>query len=1029
MEKELLERWREERLFHAVQAQGEGSPGFVFFEGPPTANGRPGIHHVFARAIKDLICRFHVMDGKKVTRIAGWDTHGLPVELEVEKQLGFTGKQDIEEYGVARFAEKCLDSVFTYRDEWVSLSERVGYWLDYDRAYYTCSRDYVESVWHLLQRMHKRSMLVRGHRVLPYCPRCGTVLSSHELAQGYRDVRDRSIYVTFAMADGRELVVWTTTPWTLPSNVAVAVNPELEYSEVTTDAHPGRRFVIASARVDAAESILGGKPTVVATMPGTALVGLRYERPFDLVPLPTEGDAQVVVAGNFVTATDGSGLVHMAPAFGADDYAAGIANGLAMLRPVADDGTFRGTNWPELEGRLVTDPETNSLLIRRLKELGRHLKTEAYDHSYPHCWRCGSALIYFARDSWFVRTSAVKDRMLELNAGINWHPPETGSGRFGEWLGNNVDWALSRNRYWGTPLPIWVNDANPDDIVVIGSLAELKELAGYEPDGDLGVHKPWVDQVTWPAPGGGTYRRVPEVIDTWFDSGSMPWAQWHWPFENVEVQAEHYPADFICEGIDQTRGWFYSMLAVGTAAFDSAPYRNVIVNELVLDAQGQKMSKSRGNVADPWQVVSRHGADAARLYLLVSSQVWLPKRFDEEQLVDVATSFLNTLRNTYQFFALYAGPLGDAPPVAQRPKADRWILGRLDATIAEVRRAFAGYDVTAGIRAVIDFVVDDLSNWYVRLNRGRFWAADSVADPAAVATLHEALVATARMLAPAAPFASDWLHRALTGESVHLARFPEDGGRLDFELDRAMSAVRRLASLGRAAREEAGIKVRQPLSRMQIAAPAEVRGAAFDELLSLLAAETNVKRIERVESDADLVRLSGKANFRTLGKKYGAEVKQVAAAVAALTPEQLRQLEAGESIDAGWRLDPEDVVVSREVISDWPVASDGPFVVAMDPALTPELRAEGLARELVSRVQRLRKDAGYEVSTRIELSISGDAELQQAADEWQEWIAGETLARKLVVGEELTAHDRRESVTIDGHVAALAVRRSEERRD
>lgn len=1029
MEKELLERWREERLFHAVQAQGEGRPGFVFFEGPPTANGRPGIHHVFARAIKDLICRFHVMDGKKVTRIAGWDTHGLPVELEVEKQLGFTGKQDIEEYGVARFAEKCLDSVFTYRDEWVSLSERVGYWLDYDRAYYTCSRDYVESVWHLLQRMHKRSMLVRGHRVLPYCPRCGTVLSSHELAQGYRDVRDRSIYVTFAMADGRELVVWTTTPWTLPSNVAVAVNSELEYSEVTTDTHPGRRFVMASARVDAAESILGGKPTVVATMPGTALVGLRYQRPFDLVPLPAEGDAQIVVAGDFVTATDGSGLVHMAPAFGADDYAAGIANGLAMLRPVADDGTFRGTNWPELEGRLVTDPETNSLLIRRLKELGRHLKTEAYDHSYPHCWRCGSALIYFARDSWFVRTSAVKDRMLELNAGINWHPPETGSGRFGEWLGNNVDWALSRNRYWGTPLPIWFNDANPDDIVVIGSLAELKELAGYEPEGDLGVHKPWVDQVTWPAPGGGTYRRVPEVIDTWFDSGSMPWAQWHWPFENVEVQAEHYPADFICEGIDQTRGWFYSMLAVGTAAFDSAPYRNVIVNELVLDAQGQKMSKSRGNVADPWQVVSRHGADAARLYLLVSSQVWLPKRFDEEQLVDVATSFLNTLRNTYQFFALYAGPLGDAPPVAQRPKADRWILGRLDATIAEVRRAFTGYDVTAGIRAVIDFVVDDLSNWYVRLNRGRFWAADSVADPAAVATLHEVLVATARLLAPAAPFASDWLHRALTGESVHLARFPEDGGRLDVELDRAMSAVRRLASLGRAAREEAGIKVRQPLSRMQIAAPAEVRGAAFDELLALLAAETNVKRIERVESDADLVRLSGKANFRTLGKKYGAEVKQVAAAVAALTSEQLRQLEAGESIDAGWRLDPEDVMVSREVVSDWPVASDGPFVVAMDPALTPELRAEGLARELVSRVQRLRKDAGYDVSTRIELSISGDAELQQAANEWQEWIAGETLARKLVVGEELTAHDRTDSVTIDGHVAALAVRRSEERRD
>ena len=1027
MERELLERWREERLFHAVQARGEGRPGYVFYEGPPTANGRPGIHHVFARTIKDLVCRFHAMDGKRVTRIAGWDTHGLPVELEVEKQLGFKGKGDIERFGVEAFARKCLDSVFTYRDEWVNLSERIGYWLDYDRAYVTCTRDYVESVWWLLKRLHERDMLYLGNRTLPYCPRCGTALSSHELALGYQDIRDKSVYVTFPLADGsgRELVVWTTTPWTLPANVAVAVHPELEYG--TYRMPDGRQLVLATARaavLDAGKGDEAARPELVASFPGSSLVGLRYQRPFDLVRQAAEGDIEVIVPGEFVTADDGSGLVHLAPAFGSDDNLAGKKFGLQMLRPVAADGTFTGTTWPELEGRLVTDQETNDMLIRRLKELGRHLRTEAYDHSYPHCWRCGSKLIYYARDSWFIRTSAVKSRMLELNAAIDWHPPEVGTGRFGEWLGNNVDWALSRERYWGTPLPVWINDRNPDDRVVIGSLAELRERSGYVPADDLGVHKPWVDEVTWPAPDGGTYRRVPEVIDTWFDSGSMPWAQWHWPFEgDAEFQA-HFPADFICEGIDQTRGWFYSMLAIGTAAFDTAPYRHVIVNELVLDAEGQKMSKSKGNVVDPWRLIADRGADAARLYLLLSSQVWQPKRFDEAQIADVAGRFLTTLRSTYHFFALYAGPLGDAPPVADRPLADRWILGRLDATVRAVREAFAGYDVTTGVRAIVEFVDADLSNWYVRLNRGRFWAVDGEAEPAAVATLHEALTTVAALLAPAAPFTSDWLHRALTGQSVHLAPFPGDGGRLDPGLDRSMDAVRRLASLGRAAREQAGIRVRQPLARMRVAVPAAVRGPGFDALLDLLAAETNVKGIEPVESDTDLVRLKGKPNFRTLGKKYGAEVKAAAAFVAELEPSQLRQLERGESLAGQWALDPEDVTIVREVTTDWPVESHGPYVVALDPALDEALVREGLAREIVNRVQRLRKEAGYEVHTRIALAIDGDDPLLDAARTHADYIAGETLATDLAIGEPMASPDRIEPVVIDEHAAALAVRRA-----
>ncbi|MEO5798402.1 MAG: isoleucine--tRNA ligase [Gemmatimonadales bacterium] len=1024
LERDLLATWDREQLFEQVQAANADLPGFVFYEGPPTANGRPGIHHVFARTIKDLICRYQALLGHRVTRIAGWDTHGLPVELEVEKQLKFSGKKDIEAFGVAEFNKRCLESVFTYKTEWQELSNRTGYWLDYDNAYVTYTKEFVESVWWLLKRLHERDMLYRGHRVLPYCPRCGTVLSSHELALGYDEVRDKSIYVTFPLDDNsnRELIVWTTTPWTLPSNVAVAVHPELEYAEVTAPAHPGRTFVLALARVEKSAEWLGEGVEVVRTITGNDLAGLRYRRPLDVVPLPADKASQIVVTGDFVTAGDGSGLVHMAPAFGADDYAAGQAHGLALLRPVAADGTFVGTTWPDLEGKLVTADETNELIIRRLKELGRHLRTEQYIHTYPHCWRCRSKLIYYARDSWFVRTSAVKGRMLELNAGIGWHPPEVGTGRFGEWLGNNVDWALSRDRYWGTPLPIWVSDRDPSYVEVIGSLEELREKSGFVATGDLDVHKPLVDDITWPAPGGGTMRRATEVIDTWFDSGSMPWAQWHYPFENKEKFEAHFPADYICEGVDQTRGWFYSMLAIGTTAFDAAPYRNVIVNELILDATGQKMSKSRGNVVDPWALVAAHGADAARLYLLMASQVWQPRRFDERQLVETAGGFLNTLRNTYQFFALYAGSAEGAPAVSDRPLADRWILGQLDATTAAVRAAFDDYDVTTGVRAIVDFVSDDLSNWYVRLNRARFWAPEQDADAAAVATLQEVLTTVAILLAPAAPFVSDWLHRSLQGSSVHLARFPIVQGRHDAGRHLAMDAVRRLASLGRAARETAGLKVRQPLARIKVAVPAAVRGPDFDALLSLLASETNVKAIDVVSSDEDLVRLRGKANFRTLGKRFGAEVKAVVAYVGTLTREQLQQLERGESVPGAFEILPEDVVVEREVVTDWPVASEGAYVVALDPTVTPALAREGVAREIVSRLQRLRKDAGYDVSMRIEASIAGDAALLDAAREHAEYIAGETLARELVVGDGMGQPDRTESVVIDGQNAVLAVR-------
>ncbi len=1035
LERELLARWKAEDLFHQVQDARKDGPPFVFFEGPPTANGRPGIHHVFSRTIKDLFCRFRVMQGRSVTRIAGWDTHGLPVEIEVEKKLALAGKKDIEAYGVAAFNQLCRESVFTYKEDWEALSDRTGYWLDYAHPYITCTPEYIESVWWLLKQMHHKGLLVRGHRVLPYCPRCGTVLSSHELALGYERIQDKSIYLTFPLADGRgrELVVWTTTPWTLPANVAVAVAPELEYGEYLVgreDAKTRRRAVIlATARAERLASLLGTELTLVgAPFPGRALAGLRYRRPLDVVPLPADKDHSIVVLGDFVTTENGSGIVHLAPAFGADDYEAGRRHGLALLRPVASDGTFTGTTWPELEGKLVTAPDTNDLIIRRLQADGLHLLTESYVHEYPHCWRCKSKLIYYARDSWFVRTSAIKDRLLELNAGVNWQPPTTGSGRFGDWLSNNVDWAISRDRYWGTPLPVWVSDQDPSVVEVIGSFTELSEKLGRPLAADFDPHKPAVDALTWPAPGGGTMRRAPEVIDTWFDSGAMPCAQWHYPFEHQEEFERHFPADFICEGVDQTRGWFYSLLAISAAVFDRAPYRNVVVNDHVLDAKHQKMSKSRGNIIEPWELVREFGADAARLYLLASSEVWQPKRFDTAAIPDVAGSFLKTLQSTYNFFRLFAGDELPEREAGQETPLDRWLRSRLEAAVGEVTAAWENYDPTGGVRPIIDFVVDDLSNWYVRLSRPRFWAPDKQADPAAVRTLHDALVTVSRLLAPAAPFASDWLHRALTGTSVHLARFPERTGERDQELETAVAAVRRLASLARAAREAKSLKVRQPLQRMRVAVPRSADGARFRHLLPLLAQEVNVREVEVVASDTDLVRLKAKPNFRALGKRYGKRTPEAAAASSRLTADQLRILEDGGTVslngdDNVWEYGPEDVTVERHVVSDWLVQSEGSYVAALDPALTDELRREGFAREIVNRIQRLRKEAEYEYTTRIEVWVDGPAPLLEAAREHEGVIKSETLARALRIGARSTATDRQETMDIDGHEAVIAVQR------
>ncbi len=981
LEKQLLAAWKHERLFQKTQDAARYGPPFVFYEGPPTANGRPGIHHVFARTIKDLVCRYHTMLGQGVTRIAGWDTHGLPVEIEVERMLGISGKKQIEAYGVEKFNRLCRENVFKYKADWETLSERIAYWLDYEHPYITYTNDYIETVWWLLKRLYDKALLYRGHKVLPYCPRCGTALSSHELALGYENVQTNSAFVTFPLASdaNRQLIIWTTTPWTLLANVAVAVHPDLEYGEYEVN---GVRYIVAAER--AAHLHVGGKPLAagsrVAGYRGRELVGQQYVRPLDVVPLPPEGQRTVVVAGAFVSAEEGTGLVHMAPAFGADDYAVAQQYGLAFVNPVAPDGTFQDTRWPEINGKLVTDKETNRLIIERLKREGRWLETLPYEHNY-------------------------------------------------------VDWALSRDRYWGTPLNVWECDAEAEHREVIGSYAELAERWGKRLPKEFDPHKPYIDEYTWRCKQcGGTMRRVPEVIDAWFDSGAMPYAQWHYPFEHQADFKAHFPADFICEGVDQTRGWFYSLLAIGVTAFDAMVYKNVIVNELVLDAQGQKMSKSRGNVVNPWEVIEEYGADAVRLYLLGQSQVWQTKRFDRRQVPEITGGFLNALRSTYEFFRRYAEdwkPPSEAAatPFEKRPPADRWLLARLDEVVEEVRRAWSDYDVTAGVRGIMDFVGEDLSRWYIRRNRPRFWAPDRATDVVALETLHEVLVTSARLLAPAAPFLSDWIHRALTGTSVHLAPFPADQGRRAPELLQAMAAVRKLASLARAARETKQLPVRQPVAMVQVVVPAAIRGPVLRDLLDILAAEVNAKDVEVAWSDHDLVRLKGKAEYRSLGKRYGKDTPRAAAAVSQLTAAELQALERGDPVRAGdFEFRPEDVLVTREVVSDWAVQADGPYVAAVDPRLTDDLIQEGLARELVNRVQRLRKEAGYEYTTRIELSVAGAPEIVAAVSAFQGFVEGETLARRLVLGAVLDEADVTREVDIEARRVTIALRRYDGRK-
>lgn len=1041
MEESVLETWRREDTFaRSLEATRDG-PEFVFWEGPPTANGRPGLHHVISRAIKDLVCRYQTMRGKHVTRIAGWDTHGLPVEIEAQKQLGIEDKKEIEARGIAWFNEQCRASVFVYKEEWERFSERIGYWLDYSRPYVTFDAAYVESVWWLFKQMAERDLLYRGHKVVPWCPKDQTVLSSHELSLGYRDVEDPSLYLTVELLDGsgRHVLVWTTTPWTLVANTALAVNPNVEYVEAE---HAGKRIVVARDRAAA----LVGEERIAGPVPVDQLLGRKYRRPFDVVPeAKARGRAWEIVAGDFVSADEGSGIVHLAPAYGADDYQAGKALGLAVLEPVRPDGVFDPA-LPLVGGRFFKDADEP--LVDDLKARGQVLAYAREVHAYPHCWRCQTPLIYMARHSWFARTSALRQALLENNAQVAWHPPEAGQRRFGDWLEGNVDWALSRDRYWGTPLPVWVSEDDPSRVEWIGSLAELAEKAGGLPE-DFDPHRPFIDDVTWTCPAtGAVMRRTPEVVDVWFDSGAMPWAQWHYPFENRDRFRRHFPADFICEAVDQTRGWFYSLHAISTMLGLGPAFRNVVVNDLILDAAGRKMSKSRGNVVDPWDAVGEHGADGVRWYMITVSNPWLPTRYDSAAVGEAASRFFDTLFNTYRFFALYADVEGweareaeSPPPPSRRPVLDRWLLSRLNGLVDCVRQGLDEYAPTRAYREVAAFLDQDLSNWYVRRARPRFWGAERSDGSgaggdsgAAFATLHEALRVTTLLLAPVAPFASDWLHRALTGRSSHLEDFPApDPALVDEDLEREMAEVRTLCTLGRATREDARVRVRQPLGRVLAVVPGDPPSGPA---LALLKDELNVKSVEFAGSADDVAALAARPNYRALGRRFRKRTEEIATRIRALPPDALKAFRGGAPLHVeldGERhaLDPEDLEVVEEARGAWVVRSEGRCTVALDPTVTEALRREGLARELVSRVQRLRREAGLEVTDRIRLAVGGTEAVVAAVREHQAVVAGETLAVAVAVwgdppadasGE--TEYAWRRETTLDGEAAVLGLSRA-----
>ncbi len=1002
MEREILRLWEERGTFEKSLAARAQAPAWTFYEGPPTANGMPGTHHVEARVFKDVFPRFRTMQGYRVERKGGWDCHGLPVELAVEKELGFSGKQDIEAYGVAAFNAKCRESVLRHVDAFEAMTERMGYWVDMDDPYQTMKPEYVESVWWGLKQIHDAGLLVEDHRVAPYCPRCGTGLSDHELAQGYETVVDPSVFVRFPLTSGplagsASLLVWTTTPWTLVSNTAVAVHPGVEYV-VATD---GEETLVVAEPLW--ESVLGEDWTLVQRVTGAEMERWEYDRPFALVEFPPAADggrSHFVALGEYVTTEDGTGLVHQSPAFGEPDLEVARAYGLPLVNPVRPDGHFEdgidlvgGEFFKHADAALVRDLEQRGLLFRHLP----------YEHSYPHCWRCHTALLYYAQPSWYVRTTQRKAELLRENEGTNWFPETVKWGRYGDWLNNNVDWALSRRRYWGTPLPIW--RCEDDHQVCVGSRAELSELTGTD-QSELDPHRPFVDDIGFDCPTCAKPSiRVPDVIDAWFDSGSMPFAQWGYPYVegSVERFEDAFPADFICEAIDQTRGWFYTLMAVNTLIFDQNSYRNVVCLGHILAEDGRKMSKHLGNILEPIPLMDEHGADAVRWFMAASGSPWVARRVGHHALQETVRKVLLTYWNTVAFQVLYARAAGwepdadAAPPVADRPVLDRWAVSQAHRLVEQVTTALEQFD-TQRAGSLISAYVDDLSNWYVRRSRRRFWSG----DPAALHTLHECLRLVTLLMAPLAPFISERVWQDMVAgqgaeESVHLAAWPSaEQEVIDLDLAGGVDLARRLVELGRAARAEAKVKIRQPLRRALVPSAAWAR--LGEELRAEIAEELNIGAVESLASAGDLVEHSAKGNFRALGKRFARRTPVVAEAIAAADAEQLaRDLaedgRAEVSVD-GEQVEvlAEEVLISERPREGWSVVNEQGETVALDLEITDDLRRAGLAREVVRLVQEARKASGFEVSDRIGLVWQAEGELAEAVEEHLAAIAQEVLA-------------------------------------
>ncbi len=1044
MEKRILEFWEREQIFEKSLLAAKERPQFVFYEGPPTANGRPGIHHVISRTIKDLVCRYKSMQGFRVDRKAGWDTHGLPVEIEVEKSLNLDTKAKVLEYGIDKFNQKCKESVFKYLDDWNQITRKIGYWLDLSDAYITLTNDYIETVWWILKNFYDRGLIYKGYKTVSFCPRCETALSSHEVAQGYVEVPDPSVFVRVKAADDDfSYLVWTTTPWTLPSNAALCMHPDAVYALVE---YKGEKLVMAEALL---MKVLATDFVVLETKKGSEFAGRKYLPLFDTFKDKAD-QAFYVINGDFVTLEDGTGIVHIAPGYGADDYEIGQKYGLPVLQAVAADGHFVPGSG-KYAGKFIKDADP--LIIDDLKRGGKLLKKETYIHNYPFCWRCDSPLIYISRQCWYIKTTQYKEQLIKNSSITKWYPDEIRTGRMLDWLENNVDWALSRERFWGTPLPLWICDNDKcANITAVGSIEQLRK-EGLSVPGTLDLHKPMIDNIRLRCGKcGGTMTRVPEVIDTWFDSGAMPFAQWHYPFENKDYidKGIKYPCDFISEAVDQTRGWFYSLLAISTLLFDKPSYKNVIVIELILDKLGKKMSKHKGNVVDPFEVVEKYGADPLRWYLLTTSNPWASKRFDEEALLEVLRKFFDTLKNSYSFFALYANIDNIAERADKEGKTveqflrqfageperiDRWIESRFNSLTKKVTERLDNYDLTPPARMITAFVIDDLSNWYIRLNRRRFWGPGN--DPSkmrAFLTLYRMLLGTARLIAPYSPFTAEYLWQELVSPgngkkltSVHMAEFPRyDDTAIEAELEESMALAQKVVSLGRAARNRRNLKVRQPLNGIKVHLGDSGQFNRLEAELPVILDELNVKAVEELKSVSSVVSYKAKLNFAVAGKKYGGLVKELGPLVAGLSSDKLESfLATGELLlNAGGsevKLTPEELEVQKLEKEGLAVESDGGVTVALDTAIDDNLRDEGFAREMVNKIQNMRKSSGFEVTDRISVLVKTEEPLLSAVLRYNDYICQETLADRIDLTDNMPKDNGAKDWNVNGINAEIAV--------